>query len=296
MATVAVHGDAVGAPALLLIGNAQASGVGHRTGTFEGVAHGLRSYGGRVEAHLTDTLEELESFVAAADGRRVVVVGGDGSLHALANLTAPPAEVALIPAGGANNIASSLGIPLDRSAAARLALEGRVRSIDGIDAAGPDGRRLALEGVSVGFLARARLRYRSESSADLWEGVRVGLAELRAFEPVEVDVVADGDARRLTVTQLVVANMPRYAFGLRVAPGADPSDGLLDLVAAAPRAGLGVLRALTQLRRGRTELVGRAARVTLHSDDSPVVADSTSLGTGLVSLTVRRDAIRVVAP
>lgn len=296
MGTIAIPGIAVGAPALLLVGNAQASRVGARPQALRGVESALRSAGARVDAHLTETVEELAALVSAADGRRLAVLGGDGSLHALANLGSPPAEVAILPAGGANNIAAGVGIPRSLPAAVQLAVEGHARSLDGIDAVGPAGRYTALEGVSAGFLARARVRYRSTSSADLWEGVRAGIAELRRFRPVDVVVAVDGEPRSLHVTQLFVANTPRYAFGLEVAPAASPFDGELDVVAVGPRSRPGVLAELGRLRRGAVPPFARAERVTLRSDDSPVVADSTSLGSGLVSLTVRRDVLRVVAP
>ena len=74
------------------------------------------------------------------------------------------------------------------------------------------------------------------------------------------------------------------AFGLRVAPEASPTDGLLDLVAVGPRSRAGFLRELARLRRGAVPLLRRAARVTLRAEGSPL------------DLVVRRDVLRVVAP
>jgi diacylglycerol kinase (ATP) len=298
MATVALNGRAVGAPALLVVGNAKASGVGSRPDALDGAVEELRAAGAWVEPHLTESLGELGALIELAEGRRLVVLGGDGSLHALANMPQPPDEVAVLPAGGANNIAASLGIPLDLKAAARLAVEGRPKALDGIDAFSPAGRYTALEGASVGFLAQARGRYRSDNSADLREGVRAALAELRRFRPVTLAAAIDGETEHLTVDQLFVANTPRYGFGLRVAPAADPSDGLLDLVAIRTRTRAGLVAALGRLRRGTLEPESRRAErvVLVTPPGSPVVADSTSLGAGLVVLTARPAALRLVVP
>ena len=54
----------------------------------------LRSVGARVETRLTTSLEELDDALATAE-RRVVLLGGDGSLHAAAN-SEFRAELALI--------------------------------------------------------------------------------------------------------------------------------------------------------------------------------------------------------
>ena len=56
-----------------------------------------------------------------------MLLGGDGSLHAAANVPGPKPELAIIPAGGANNVARSLGVPVDLAAAARLAVAGDAR-------------------------------------------------------------------------------------------------------------------------------------------------------------------------
>ena len=296
MATV-VFERTVGAPALLLVGNAKANGVGARPEVLERATHALRVAGARVEPHLTESLGELGEVLEIAGGRRLVILGGDGSLHALANLPARPEEIALLPAGGANNIAASLGVPNDLRQAARLAVEGRARPIDGIDALGPAGRYTALEGISVGFLAQARVRYRSETSSDVGEGLRAGFAELARFRPVDVMVAVDGRAESISVSQLFVANTPRYAFGLRVGP-ADPFDGLLDLVAIRTRTRAGLVTAIARLRRGTlAPEIRRAERFVLETEPgSPVVADSTSLGDGRVVVTVKPDALRVVVP
>ena len=68
--------------------------------------------------------------------RTLVVVGGDGSVHtAVATLLArgelsPDRPLGLIPLGTGNDLARTLGIPLDPAAAARALLAGRTRPLD----------------------------------------------------------------------------------------------------------------------------------------------------------------------
>ena len=218
---------------ILLVANARASGTDAEL--VRAAEQALRDAGASVEARSTESIEELEAVLGGADGRRVVLLGGDGSVHLAANSSARPDELALMPAGRANNIARSLGIPRDLGAAAGLAVRGSARPFDLLAASAGDTTYFACEGVSAGFLAQARTRYSAPNSAAVGAGLRAGAAALRKFRPARVVLTLDGRRVELEVAQVFIANTPLYAFGLRVAPRADVRDGRLDVVALSPR-------------------------------------------------------------
>ena len=282
-------------PHLLLVANGNASGLTRRPSLFADSAQLLRTIGARVETRLTTSLEELDDALATAE-RRVVLLGGDGSLHAAAN-SEFRAELALIPAGGANNVARSLGIPTDFAAAARLAVEGETRPLDAIAVSDGSSRYLAVEGVSAGFHAIARSRYTGVNSTDTRAALRAGLAAVARFEPFTAALSLDGSCRLGRIGQLFVANMPLFGPGLRVAP-ADPGDGLLDVVTI--DAGRGALLSMIpRLRRGThlgrpgvTHTRARTVRIATRGR-SPIIADTTTFG-DTVELTVVPHALDVV--
>lgn len=284
---------------VLVIGNRNASGARDvRSGA---VASAIRAAGGRVETVCTGSSDELAEVWPRDPERRVVLVGGDGSVHAAANMPGPRPEVALIPAGGANNIATSLGIPSSVVAAAEIALRGVGRPIDLIRASTPVGEYMATEGLSIGYLARARRRYRAPNSSHPVVALRAGAEALASHRPMEVSLEIDGRAERRSVTQLFVANLPLYGPRLRVAPHADPDDGLLDLVTLGARGRAGVVRMMRDLRNGRhrpaLDEVQRAGRVRISTNGaSPIFADSTDLGFGPVELRAEPRALRIVVP
>jgi len=285
-------------PHLLLVANGNASGLTRHPELVQDSARLLRSAGARVESLVTSTLDELAYVLASAE-RRVVLLGGDGSLHAAANTPGHKPELALIPGGKANNVARSLGIPLDLDAAARLAVEGRAHPIDAIAAQTATRRHLAVEGVSVGFHALARSQYRAKNSADTAAGIRAGLGAFTRFEPMTMAVGLDGSCELMRLSQLFVVNMPLFGPGLRVAP-ADPTDGLLDVVAIEGGGRLSLLPLAARLRRGTHLGIDgvrsfRATTVRISTRSaSPVIADTTDLGSDTVELSVVPQALELV--
>jgi diacylglycerol kinase (ATP) len=288
-------------PELLLLANAKSSRLSRGDDLAGAAERALRYRGARVELRLTHSLDELGDVIAGAE-RRVVLLGGDGTVHAVANLPGPAPELALLPAGRANNVARSLGVPTELAKAAALAAEGAARPIDAIQARTDVRRYRAVEGVSVGFHARARVNYRAENSAALGRGLAVGLGALWKFQPLSVVLESDGVKEVVTLGQLFAANLPLYGFGMRVAPSADPGDGLLDLVTIDARTRRSVMAMIPRVRSGKH--VGRPGvgirRVRSVRIDprgaSPVIADSTDLGSGAVELTVEPGALRMVTP
>jgi diacylglycerol kinase (ATP) len=286
---------------LLLVANANASGLDGKKETVDRAASMLRALGARVETRWTASPGELDEFVSEEE-RRVVLIGGDGTLQAVANIHGHRPEVALLPRGRANNIAHALGVPLDLTSAARLAVQGISRPLDGIAVDAPELKMTAVEGVSVGFHAQARARYRGVNSADTAAGVAAAVGSFAHFEPVRLALDVDGECELRRVGQLFVVNFPFFGPRLPVAPGADPRDGALEVVELEAGRRSSLAFALARLKRGlhvgrRGVRIRRARRVRIATRGrAPIVADTTVLSSGPVELAVRPHTIDVVAP
>jgi diacylglycerol kinase (ATP) len=281
--------------------NGRASGIEDPLRTADELVAMAEELGAEAESAVTYSEEQLTEVLrfAAESGWRVVLVGGDGSLHAAAN--APLArlpELALVPAGRANNIARALGIPTNRMQALAMAADTSAKPLDALRVATPDRFIYALEAVSAGFQAEARADYQAENSADLRQGLRALTRAIRRYRPYSASMRVDGEAIRSTsAAQLFFSNLPFFGFGFEVAPGADAADGRLDAIMLEARGRPRLLRLLAAARRGRH--IGRrgvmrmpATSVTL-SEPLPLVADAVPLGTTTATVSVEPARLRV---
>lgn len=113
----------------------------------------LRDHGYRV--HYGDVHRDLDNQRVWAKGDIAVAAGGDGTVRRVLFAAADRMPVALLPLGSANNIARSLGVPLDPCAAVSGWRRSYPKPIDFGIARGPWGERRFIEGVGIGLLARA---------------------------------------------------------------------------------------------------------------------------------------------
>jgi diacylglycerol kinase (ATP) len=260
-----------------------AAGRGRARAVSDAVLDSLRAGGlkPRVLAATTGAEAERQAAEAVAAGiGAVVAVGGDGSAHAalqaVAGTTTP---LAVVPAGTGNDLALALGIPRDPVAAARAAAEdltaGDVRSVD----AGRTGDRWWATVLCCGFDSAVtdranRLRWpRGRRRYDV-----AILAELAQLRPRELVLVLDGESMTVPVTLVAVGNTSWYGGGMKVCPGADPSDGLFDVTVVGPLTRLALVRQRPKLTAGThienaAVTVHRAARVELASPGVTTYAD-----------------------
>ena len=93
----------------------------------------IQSAGVRTELTVCRSSQEAadNARCAVADGSDTVFAcGGDGTIHdVIQGLAGTPVALAILPFGTANALAHDLGIPLRPSAAAQVAVAGRVRRI-----------------------------------------------------------------------------------------------------------------------------------------------------------------------
>ncbi|MDQ1667305.1 MAG: hypothetical protein QOH75_3336 [Actinomycetota bacterium] len=240
--------------------------------------------GADVRVEQSGSPEELDDLLARRDGRTLVLLGGDGSLHlAVGRLRArgelsPDDPLGLLPLGTGNDLARTLGLPLDPRAAAEVLLRHRPRTLDLIvdDA---DGAAVNAVHVGVGAEAAERateLKDRLGKAAYAVGSVAAGVRASGLDLTVEADgaVVHDGSP----VLMVGVANGRSIGGGAELAPEAEPDDGWLDVVVATSTGPLARLGFGISLREGehveRDDVTTTRARsVTVRGEAFPLNAD-----------------------
>ena len=195
----------------------------------------------------------------------IVVAGGDGTvIKVVPHLRGRTLPIAILPLGGANNVARSLGITGDPLEIARGGWQGSDRRRLDIGAArGPWGRRLFIEAVGLGALAEAAAAIDKSgvSGPDKSELARRALCEtVAAAQPQEVRLTIDGQEVGLRCLLAEIMNLAATGPKLLLAPAADPGDGLLDLVYLEPEARADMLAWLEAPAEGVPPLVTRRGR------------------------------------
>lgn len=196
--------------------------------------------------------EDLSDIIRAHAGRvdRVVIGGGDGTMNAAAaGLAETGMALAILPLGTANDLARTLGIPLDIKAAAQLAATGEIRRIDLGEVNGVPFFNVASLGLSV-ELARALTR----DIKRRWGIVGYAIAAIRALwrmKPFRAEIRIDGVVHRVKSVQIAVGNGRHYGGGMTVEENAALDDGRLDLYSIDVKGWWELPLLFPALRRGR---------------------------------------------
>ena len=218
------------------------------------VARLLRDAGAAVEVTYSPGPKAIHDLVTGALGRGdvIVSVGGDGMLSSLAGaVSRGGGTLGVLPAGRGNDFARMLGLPEDPAGQARLLLEGAVRHVDLLSWTVGTGTRLVAGSVYAGVDARAseivdRAHWLPRSLQYPYAAVR----SLATYTPGRYRVSVDGVEHEYSAATVVVANSAYYGKGMKIAPAASVTDGILDVVVIEAASKLELLRSLPTVYDG----------------------------------------------
>jgi diacylglycerol kinase (ATP) len=248
---------------------------------------------------------------AAHDGAATVVaVGGDGTVNEVVNGlldgNGSPigARLGVVAAGSGCDFARTFGLPGNVDSGLQ-GIVGPTRPLDvgRIECAGPDGPmvryfvNVAEAGMAAATVERAerlpRWLGRARYMVAFWP-------TLLRYRPTLLSVATPAGTHTGVAHNVIVANARFFGGGMRVSPGSDPADGVVDVqVNVGPK--VQALTLIPKMFRG-THLPNRriielhGSRVTIDSDTPVLVeADGELVGTTPATITVLPGALQLVA-
>jgi YegS/Rv2252/BmrU family lipid kinase len=241
-----------------------------------------------------------EAQKAAEGGEIPVVLSGDGLIGKVGGVLAEgETPLGVIPGGRGNDFARVLGIPTDPAKAVGVLAAGHEREIDVGEANGE--RFLCI--ASTGFDAVCNRR---ANETRLVQGPLVylysGLRTLATWRHANFTITADGEQSQARGYTVAAANSRAYGGGMFIAPEADLSDGLLDVIVIGEVGRLKFLANLPKVFKGthadNDEVTTfRAAEVKIEADRPfAVYADGEHITDLPVTVRLLPRALRVIAP
>jgi diacylglycerol kinase (ATP) len=261
-----------------------------------------------VQVTVPQSRAELAQAVGrgAVEGfRRIVVVGGDGSIHVAANAlletgTSDEVVLGVVPAGTGSDLARVLGLPRHPEEALRRALLGPAKSLDAGRCEGEASEFFFANIASAGIGGLVDQAVNAIPDRGRTAFLAAALGAFRAYRCASVRVDVDGERwfeGRILV--LAVANGTTFGKGMRIAPRARPDDGLFDVVLVKEISAVQLVLHLPQLYMGRhmrarpvRSVRAREVRIEPLEKMPPFDVDGETYQSGAATFTVQPGRLR----
>jgi diacylglycerol kinase (ATP) len=255
--------------------------------------------------HLTELARE-----AAAVGQLIVVVGGDGTLNEVVNgIVGTAAEIAVLPNGTGQDFGRTHDIPTRFDDAVAVALRGVAREVDlgRVTFVGPGGAEttrvfanVSSAGMSGAVAARANAGSKALGGKTTFYYALV--REFLAWQNTDVTVSYEGGHRHGPMHDVIVANGRWHGGGMKLAPDAEPDDGLFDVVLIGDVTKLDFATTAPKLYSGRhvthprVEVIRSATVGVDAAQPLPIELEGETVGTTPARFEIVPQAIRVRMP
>jgi YegS/Rv2252/BmrU family lipid kinase len=241
--------------------------------------------------------------LAKAGASVVIAVGGDGTVHEVANGlfdSGTQVPLGIVPAGSGADFARTLGLTKRIEETVPKACSGVNRAIDLGISTFSDGRSLVF--INVAGLGYDALVARRVGKTKFLPGANLpylaaALPTMATFKNFDATLDIDGERLATKSVFIQIANAMYMGGGYKIAPGADISDGLLDVAIVGDMSKPDLLRTIPKVYGGnhvnhpKFTLV-RAREIRVETEQPVFVQlDGEVVGQTPVTFTIRPGAI-----
>lgn len=170
----------------------------------------------------------VKHYIESIKPDKVVAVGGDGTVKLVAEQVKNTSQVmGILPAGSANGMARELGLPLDKTEALNVIVQGDCRSIDAILI---NDSEICIHLSDLGLNAMLVKYFDESPRRGMWGYGRSLLKMLWNKRVIHADIALDGNRIHRRAYMIVLANARMYGTGVTINPKGELQDGKFELV------------------------------------------------------------------
>ena len=175
----------------------------------------------------TDDTDSIRHWIEKIKPKKVVAVGGDGTVSLVARqVIGKDIALGILPAGSANGMTRELGIPLTANEALEIIDKGTIKNADAIDVNNHICLHLSDIGLNAQLIkhfeegkVRGKLGYATKVIKTLWTKSTMSLS-----------INIRGKEVTMKALMVVLANATKYGTGAVINPEGDLYDGQFEVV------------------------------------------------------------------
>jgi YegS/Rv2252/BmrU family lipid kinase len=242
---------------------------------------------------------------AIKDGYKIVIaMGGDGTIEAvMRGMVGSKVRLGIIPIGIENNIAKSLGIPVNLEDACVLIASRKTRKLDVGEVKAGKGKSFPFFEMAGVGLSSAMYPVVAKKVADEQPGLQDAVSELTQKETRPKVILTLDDKEKIEVDALLVMVSNTSVFGKKflLTPNASLKDGFLDISVYQDFSKTELSKYYTSMMDGGYSGDGKVLRYQARKlkvrtlPRLKVTADGIEQGKGTVTIKMRSGALRVIA-
>lgn len=174
--------------------------------------------------------ENIQEKIKKSNPDRVVAVGGDGTVNAIAEcLLNSSIPLGIVPSGSANGMAKEFDLPVNPQEILEILVSGEIQKIHVLYI----NDKLCLHLSDVGFNARMIEKFQSQEVRGFWGYLKASFKVARNGwfkNKVHVTMYLDGSKIFLKAGMVVIANGTKYGSGALINPTGNLEDELFEII------------------------------------------------------------------
>jgi diacylglycerol kinase (ATP) len=191
--------------------------------------------------------DSIRHYISKLNPDRVIAVGGDGTIKAVAeHLIGSDISLGIVPGGSANGMAKELDLPMDLEKNLDIILHGQPKKMDVIRI---NDREISIHLSDIGLNALLIKYFEKNKGRGKWGYFKAIFRTMWEKQLMEVHIVGNNVDERRKAFMIVLANASKYGTGALINPKGDLYDGEFELIIVQRLALVELIKMLVQHRQ-----------------------------------------------